>query len=158
MGWVPTCIWFDNLSPAVKEILKNGDRLLTERFAKFSMHYGFEHNFCNPNSGHEKGHVENKVGYHRRNFLVPIPRFEELEQYNQELFQKSEQDMKRAHYKKEVEIAKSFERDKSEMLPLPGNAFEVYRLEKAKANKYGKIQFEKNTYSTSPAFALNELM
>lgn len=157
MGWVPTRIWFDNLSPAVKEILKNGDRLLTERFAKFSMHYGFEHNFCNPNSGHEKGHVENKVGYHRRNFLVPIPHFEDLEQYNLELFAKADQDMNRRHYKKGALISALFDRDLKDMLSLPKHALDVYRLEKAKANKYGKIQFEKNTYSTSPAFALKEV-
>ena len=34
-----------------------------------------------------KKYVENKVGYHRRNFLVPIPEFDDIRQYNQELLQ-----------------------------------------------------------------------
>jgi len=65
MEKVPTCIWFDNDKTIVKKILSNGERKVTDAFARFSMHYRFESNFCNPNSGHEKGHVENKVGYTR---------------------------------------------------------------------------------------------
>ncbi len=42
------------------------------------------------NAGHEKGNVENKVGYHRRNLLVPVPRFEDLEENNRELLRVSE--------------------------------------------------------------------
>jgi len=41
-------------------------------FKRFMLHYNFISNFCNPNSSHEKGNVENKVGYTRRNYLVPI--------------------------------------------------------------------------------------
>jgi len=29
--------------------------------------------FCNPEAGYEKGNVENKVGYVRRNMFVPVP-------------------------------------------------------------------------------------
>ena len=50
------------------------------------LHYGFCSNFCNPNSGHEKGHIENKVGYNRRNFLVPIPEFDDIREFNLELY------------------------------------------------------------------------
>jgi len=34
--------------------------------------------FCNPGEGHEKGLVENLVGYARRNFLVPVPKVSSL--------------------------------------------------------------------------------
>ena len=36
----------------------------------------------NPESGWEKGNVENKVGYLRRNELVPVPRFNDLAEEN----------------------------------------------------------------------------
>ena len=42
----------------------------------------------NPESGHEKGNVENKVGYLRRNELVPVPEFTALESKNMELLGK----------------------------------------------------------------------
>jgi transposase len=57
IGGVPKTIRFDNLSPAVKKVLPNGERQLTEEFQNFVLHYGFECEFCNPNSGNEKGHV-----------------------------------------------------------------------------------------------------
>ena len=71
------------------------------------LHYGFCTNFCNPNSGHEKGHIENKVGYNRRNFLVPIPEFEDIKEFNRELLKKCDQDMERNHYNKSGTIAGS---------------------------------------------------
>ena len=76
------------------------------------LHYGFCTNFCNPNSGHEKGHIENKVGYNRRNFLVPIPEFEDIKEFNRELLKKCDQDMERNHYNKSGTIAELFRETK----------------------------------------------
>ena len=78
------------------------------------MHYGFQSNFCNPNSGHEKGSVENKVGYHRRNMLVPIPEFKDLKEYNKELLLTCDQDMNRMHYKGYGMIKDLFQEDRQE--------------------------------------------
>lgn len=75
IGGVPRRIWFDNPSTIVTKVLKNGERILTEAFSRFMNHWGFTAAFCNVASGHEKGSVENKVGYHRRNFFVPLPRW-----------------------------------------------------------------------------------
>jgi hypothetical protein len=52
---------------------------------RFKNHYGFKAAFCNPQSGHEKGNVENKVGYHRRNLFVPPPRIDDLKAFNRKL-------------------------------------------------------------------------
>ncbi len=57
MNGVPRSIRFDNLSPAVKKILADGKRELTEGFQAFALHYGFDYEFCNPGAGNEKGHV-----------------------------------------------------------------------------------------------------
>jgi len=56
---------------------KYGERILTEDFMRFRNHYSFEAVFCNPGKGNEKGNVENKCGYTRRNFLVPLPIFKD---------------------------------------------------------------------------------
>ncbi|HBL49630.1 MAG TPA: IS21 family transposase [Firmicutes bacterium] len=156
MKKVPEVIWFDNLSAAVAGINGQG-RSLTERFQRFSLHYGFEARFCNPDSGHEKGNVENKVGYSRRNFFVPEPEFDDIEEYNRRLFAVAEKDHERFHYKKNLLIARLLEEDKAHMLPLPGNPFEVAKWQKAKANKVGKVKFDTNTYSSSPAAAGKEV-
>ncbi|PGO80379.1 hypothetical protein CN980_03405 [Bacillus cereus] len=156
-GGVPLQIWFDNLSAAVTSIHKNGQRTLTEQFQKFACHYNFQHVFCNPNSGHEKGHVENKVGYIRRNFFVPIPSIPDIEAYNQELLQRCDNDMDRKHYRKKEQIEKLFQIDHQAFSSLPKTTFDVHRLQKVKADKYGKICYAKNRYSTAPDFAQKEV-
>jgi transposase len=153
----PTAIWFDNMATAVKEIKKQGQRDLTKGFERFMLHYGFISNFCNPNSGHEKGHVENKVGYHRRNFLVPIPEFNDIRQYNQELLQHCQANMRRNHYKKLNSIAGLFEADQQALLPLPQVEFEVYKLETVKADNYAKVRHENQRYSSAPSYAGKQL-
>jgi hypothetical protein len=121
------------------------------------LHYGFCTNFCNPNSGHEKGHIENKVGYNRRNFLVPIPEFEDIKEFNRELLKKCDQDMERNHYNKSGTIAELFREDKKAMNALPKVPFEVYRLELAKADNYGKVKFDNHIYSSAPNIAQTQL-
>jgi len=153
----PTAIWFDNMSTAVNEIRKQGQRDLTKGFERFMLHYGFISNFCNPNSGHEKGHVENKVGYHRRNFLVPIPEFDDIRQYNQELLRRCQANMRRNHYKKNESITELFEADQQTLLPLPKVEFEVYKLEAVKADNYAKVRYENQRYSSAPSYAGKQL-
>lgn len=153
IGKTSTYIWFDNMSTVVKSIRKNGERDITKGFQRFMLHYGFLSNFCNPNSGHEKGHVEGKVGYHRRNFLVPIPEFDDLAAFNLKLLKMCDADMNRKHYKKPNLICALFTEDKVAMDNLPEVPFEVYRLEPVKADKYGKVRFENKLYSSSPEYA-----
>jgi hypothetical protein len=43
------------------------------------------------------------------------------------------------------------------MLPLPTRPFEIYRLEKSKASKTGKVRLDSNTYSSAPQFANREI-
>jgi len=157
IGLVPSCIWFDNLSTAVKKIKKYGERDKTKGFERFELHYRFDSNFCNPSAGHEKGSVECKVGYHRRNFLVPVPEFEDLEEYNKELLKKADEDMQRKHYVKGALISELFEEDKKAMHKLPEVDFEIFRLEKAKANNYGKVSLDTYIYSISPDYAGKEV-
>lgn len=158
MEGVPTAIWFDNMSTAVKKIRAHGERDLSQGFLRFMMHYGFQSNFCNPNSGNEKGSVENKVGYHRRNLFVPIPEFRDLKEYNKELLNKLDEDMDRKHYMKNALIKDLFMEDKEEYSRLPEVPFEVYKYEFAKADNYGKIKLDTKIYSSSPNMAKKQVM
>ena len=157
-GGTPTAIWFDNMSTAVTKIREYGKRDLSQGFLRFMLHYGFESNFCNPNSGHEKGSVENKVGYHRRNLFVPIPECKDLQAYNKLLLEKCEGDMERQHYKGLGLIKDLFAEDRKAFFPLPKIPFEVFRAEFGKADKYGKIRFDGRLYSTSPCMTGRQVM
>lgn len=156
IGGVPTEIWFDNTRTIVTDIIKGGGREVTERFQRFSEHYRFKPVFMNPESGWEKGSVENKVGYLRRNKLVPVPHFESLAQKNRELLAACDKDMEREHYDDEDGrlISELLQEDKSALLPLPTVAFDTSLYASARTDKYGKFTLDagKHRYSSSPAF------
>lgn len=142
MGGVPQRIWFDNLSAAVVHIEKQGKRQLTEGFQRFCTHHRFEAVFCNPYSGHEKGHVENKCGYSKRNWAIPIPLYENHEQLASYFTEQAMQDRQRQHYAQNRRIADLWEEDRRKLLALPEHGFEAFRLAAAVVNKYGEIRIE----------------
>ena len=74
---------FDNLTSAVKKILRGHQREETARFIAFRSHWGFAAEFCNPGEGHEKGGVEGEGGQYRRNYLTPVPQVRDLKELNQ---------------------------------------------------------------------------
>lgn len=153
MGKVPYRMVFDNLSTAVAHMGKGHDRTLTDTFSRFITHYGIEAFFCNGAAGWEKGNVENKVGYERRNFFVPVPTILDFNQFNKRLFELSEEDNNRIHYVKNETHKSLFEEDKQAMLSLNPVSFEVCRFESRISDKYGKVAFDGNYYSSSPKFA-----
>ena len=65
IGGVPRRIVFDNAGGVGRRVRDKTS--LNDLFLRFKCHYGFSVSFCNPDAGHEKGHVENKVGYVRWN-------------------------------------------------------------------------------------------
>ncbi|MFA4885522.1 MAG: IS21 family transposase [Desulfotomaculaceae bacterium] len=155
IGGIPGRIWFDNASTMVTKVLKNSERKLTEDFTRFMEHYRFEAAFCNVNAGHEKGNVEGKVGYHRRNLLVPIPRFNNLKDFNQSLLLQCEEDAQREHYRKEGTIAELHLADRLALLELPAAEFEASKYITVKTNGYGRFFLNNNLheYSVSPKYA-----
>lgn len=150
---VPKVIVMDNLKPVVARILKNGEREITEGFRRFALHYRFEMRFCNPLSGNEKGNVENKIGYHRRNWFVPIPRIDDLEAFNETLWEKAIKDMERSHYRKETSIKALWQEDKGKLLYLPEHTFDAFKVLAARVNGYGCIVLNENSYTVSPELA-----
>jgi hypothetical protein len=132
---------------------------ITEVFLRFKAHYGFEITFCNPYAGHEKGNVENKVGYIRRNFFVPLPTVPDVQQFNGELLERCEWDMQREHYKKGDPIIELFEEEKKSFLVLPSTRFTACRYARVKTDGYGKFLLDgKHFYSSSPEWSAQELV
>lgn len=159
LGKVPGRIWFDNASTLVSKILKGGGRKLTDSFMRFKSHYGFEAVFCNPDSGNEKGNVENKVGYHRRNILVPVPRFDSIEHFNIELLDSTIESNARKHYIKNLPHNELFLEDEKNMLPLNPVEFRIEKLEQHKTDKYAKVRLDggKHIYSAAPKYACQKV-
>ena len=157
IGGVPHEIWFDNASAIVTKVLREGNsRSITEKFTRFAEHYGFKAVFMNPAEGHEKGSVENKVGYTRSNLLVPVPEFIRLENFNAKLLTQCMEDQNRDHYYKKARISELFESDKKSLLPLPAIPFDLSTtLYGLTTDPYGMFTLEKGKYkySTAPKYA-----
>jgi transposase len=156
LGGVPRRIVFDNATGVGRKIQQHV--ALNQLFLRFKCHYGFSVSFCNPNAGHEKGNVENKIGYTRRNFFVPLPVVDRLVDLNMQLFKKALQDHARKHYKKGQTIAALFAEEQTALSPLPARPFNVERYERLRTDGYGKFCLDgKHWYSSAPEYASGEV-
>jgi transposase len=153
IGGVPPRLRFDNMTTAVAQVLKGTDRVLTDAFTRFMLHYRFQAEFCNPASGNEKGNVENKVGYSRRNAFVPVPTITSFAAFNEELWVWCEKDAERKHYKRNVLIQELWLEEKSSLLKLPEYPFSVFRYTSVTVSKTGFAVIDTNKYGLSPMLA-----
>lgn len=82
LGAVPQSIVYDNDRCLVAKILPDGTRKRATLFSGFLSHYLIRDRYGRPGKGNDKGSVEGLVGYARRNFMVPIPRFATWDAFN----------------------------------------------------------------------------
>jgi len=157
-GGVPRHITYDNLKTAVFRILGGRNRQEQAAFIAFRSYYLFESRYCTPGQGHEKGGVENDVGYTRRNFLVPIPEVESYAGLNQHLQQACLQDTGRRMRGQTQSIAELWDYEKPQLLPLPASDYRACRSQAVKVNPYSQVVFETNRYSVPVAYARRQLV
>ena len=156
-GGVPRRISYDNSKIAVSKIVGRRDRACTDEFLRLESHYLFEHHFCLVRRANEKGHVENLLGFARRNFLVPIPKVDSIEALNHQLEEDCRQDLQRTCWGKTGTKAERLTEERDRFLPLPSEAFEAHRLETPQANSLSLVRFDGNDYSVPTAYAHHDL-
>ena len=149
-GGVPVRYRCDNMTTAVAQILEGTERVITDGFHRFMLHHRFEADFCTPNKGNEKGNVENKVGYTRRNMLVPVPVIDDFDGYNLELLRLCDEDHGRGHYERGTPIRELWEEERGHLLALPEHEYDVFRYETVSVGKTGFITVDKAIYGLSP--------
>ena len=153
IGGVPLRLRCDNMTTAVAQILDGAERILSDGFYRFKLHHRFETDFCNPASGNEKGHVENKVGYDRRNMLVPVPTITDFATFNEDLLTRCGADHEREHYRHKTLISTLWAEEKEKLLTLPEYEYEVFRYESLSVNKTGFVTIDTNRYGLPPTLA-----
>lgn len=152
IGGVPKVIVFDNATGVGRRVFDVIHE--SKLFAKFRAHHHFSARFCNSRAGWEKGNVERKVGYDRSNLFVPVPSYDDIEEYNRELLPMHQIKAAEDHYKKGEPIAELFKKDQAALMPLPVHPFNVVRYETLRADGYGKICLDgKHYYSTRPEYS-----
>jgi len=140
---------FDNATSVGRRV----GELVTESvlFGAFKAHYRTSARYCNPYSGHEKGSVENAVGFLRRNLMVPEPHAASLEEFNRDLLAACDALGGKEHWRKAVSVAELFTDDQAAFLALPGIGFDAVRYEMRRADKTGNVVIDGNTYAAGPA-------
>ena len=119
-------------------------------FTAFRQHLGFEVRFCNPYAGHEKGSVENAVGFLRRNLMVPVPEAEDLDALNGRLLAGCDRLLGGTHYREGAAVGELLAEDGAAMLPLPSTRFDAVRWERRRADREGRVEVDGTLYCAGP--------
>ncbi len=152
-GGVATMVVYDNLKPAVREILQGHTRTEQEAFRHFRSVYRFEALFANTAAGWEKGSVENVVGYGRRTYLVPVPEAATLEELNARLRADCQRDQGRTMAGRAEAICDLLAAERPALLPLPERPPEIGVLRVVVVRSTGRVRFETNEYSVPTRYA-----
>ena len=81
-GAVPLSVVYDNDSCLAAKIEADGCRRRTQMFSEMLSHYLSDDRYGRPGKGNDKGNVEGLVGWSRRNLMVPMPEFPDIESFN----------------------------------------------------------------------------
>lgn len=156
-GGVPRTAVYDNLKPAVLQVLQGHSRREHEVFQHFHSVYRFEALFANVRAGWEKGSVENLVGYARRNYFVPLPEGKDLELLNADLRYNCLTDQQRVMAGRSDPIASRLELERTYLGPLPTHPPELGPLVEVLVHSTGRVRFQTNDYSVPIQYAYQRL-
>lgn len=157
-GGVPRTILYDNTKLAVARILGDGTRVKTRAFSELQSHYLFSEKFGRPAKGNDKGKVEGLVGYVRRNFLVPVPRFASWDELNAYLLEQCRKRRERTLRGHQQTIGERFERDRDQLLPLPAAAYEACDKRWTRVTSMALVRYRTNDYSVPVEWGHREVL
>lgn len=140
-------LWFDNLTPAVKKVLRGRTRQVQEAFTQFAAHYGFEAEFCAPAAGWEKGGVEGQVKYSRIEVLAPIPTVKDRPDIQRLFDAWMSKEVARIPASRTRSIGELWQDEVPLLLPLPATRFDAALTRVAKVTPRSWIALGTNFYS-----------
>ena len=147
LGGVPHLITFDNSKVNVAKIVGRRGETASAALLQMESCYLFGHKFCRIYEPQEKGHVENAVGYVRRNFMVPLPRFPDFASFNAYLEECCRAEFSKTSSMQSKTIGDLFDEEKPSLLPLPDQDIETRRVATCRANSLSLVRFDRNDYS-----------
>lgn len=155
LGGVPSVhIRYDNLKPAVKQVLFGRSRTESARWAAFRSWYGFSAFYCTPGEegAHEKGGVEHEGGRFRRKHLVPPPEIESLAELNERLAAIDVAEDARHVHGRPTSIGFDFEQERSLLRPLPADGYDCGIDLTPVVHRNGRVTVRQCYYSVPAKF------
>lgn len=152
-GGVPAKAMVDNLKSAVLQRIVGEAPVFNPRYKDFADHFGFAIAPCGVGQPHEKGRVENAVGYVKKNFLSGS----ELTDFalvnsaaRQWLDGVANVRLHGSTKRKPVEL---FQAEKASLKPLPAQPYDMGVIRPARANSQFRVTVDTNTYSVPADYA-----
>jgi len=139
-------------STAWPRILPDGTRKRARLFSGFLSHYVIRDRYGRPGKGNDKGSVEGLVGWARRNFMVPLPRFASWDDFNawlEEQCRKRQAAILRSHTET---IGQRLQRDLQAMADLPPAPFEACEQATGQVSSQSLVRYQTNDYSVPVAY------
>src|SRR4051794_26024953 len=154
-GGVFAQVRYDNLTAAVKKVLKGRRRTESDRFIALRSHYLFASQFTTPGleGAHEKGGVEGEVGRFRRNHLVPVPRMADLAELNRVLLAGCEADLGRRIVGRAGPIKDALAIERPLLGALPPEPFDSAEVASPRVDQKSLVTIRQNRYSVPVTLA-----
>ncbi|HYN51851.1 MAG TPA: IS21 family transposase [Thermoleophilaceae bacterium] len=154
-GGVFAEIRFDNLTSAVKKVLKGRRRIESDRFVALRSHYLFASAFTTPGleGAHEKGGVEGEVGRSRRNHMVPVPQVADLAELNALLLAGCELDLGRRIDGRPGTVGEAWATERPLLGALPPEPFDSAEPAAPRVDQKSLVTIRQNRYSVPVALA-----
>ena len=148
-GGVFATIRYDNLTSAVKTVLKGRRRVETDRFVALRSHYLFDSQFTlvGVQGAHEKGGVEGGGGRLRRWHLVPVPQVASLTELNARLRAACEADLGRRIGGRRETVGEALARERLVLRALPAEPFDSWEEATPRVNSKALVTVRTNQYS-----------
>ena len=109
-------------------------------------------------AGWEKGGVEGRVGYVRRNWLIPVVEFESWSALNAYLRRQCEGELSRRLRGREESISQRLESERGQLRPLPPRPYPCCKVVPVCANTLSLVTFATNRYSVPVGHAHEKLL
>jgi transposase len=153
LGGVPGLVRYDNLTSAVKQVLRGRRRVETDRFIGLRSHYMFESQFTlvGLRGAHEKGGIESAVGRFRRRHLVPIPAVGSLAELNARLLTGCEKDLARQITGQRGTVGEALARERPLLRELPTERAQTAEHTQPRVDAKAMVTVRQNRYSVPVA-------
>jgi hypothetical protein len=146
-GAVPTRCMVDNLKSAVLRRVVGEAPVFNPHYKDFADHYGFAISPCGVGQAHEKGRVENAVGYVKKNFLAGLEP-SDFSQLNPAARQWLDTVANvRLHGSTKRPPVELFTAERPCLQPLPSRPYDLGVILPARANSQFRVTVDTNTYS-----------
>ena len=141
---------YDNMKTAVETVFQGKERKFNRRFLRMCSHYLVGPTACTPDSGWEKGQIENQVGLTRERFFTPKVRVKNFAELNDWLLDRCVAYAKANKHPefKDRTVWQVFEAERENLIAVPGR-FDGFHAVTAAVSKTCLVSFDRNKYSVS---------